>query len=111
MWRHLFVLPDHRKQGIGRAIVSWAYAQFPELAAEPAWLQSPAGARASFLKLGWADVEAVDLNLSQWVEGGEGSGTYRLQTMIREPTGESDMTGGEKLAGRTAVERGQGGEE
>ena len=90
VWRHLYVLAEHRNQGIARAMVAWADAQFPELAAEPVWLQCPDAAAAAFHKLGWRDAEVVDLDLARFTTGAESSGIHRLHAMIREPPEHGD---------------------
>ena len=78
------VLPSHQRRGIGSAIIEFALESL-ELDRLPIWLYAQPDGHNLYQKLGWKDVENVEMQLAEWAGKGKGYGLHRTVCMIREP--------------------------
>ena len=83
------VLPEWQGRGIGSAIIHWALEHL-RLDSIPVFLNAQPDGYALYKRLGWKDVENIDVDLSRWVGLNRGYGVHRTVCMIRDPSNYED---------------------
>ena len=75
--------PTWQRRGVGSAMIRWALEHLrPDTM--PVWLCAQPDGYSLYLKLGWRDVEKVDMDLSKWISPYQGYGLHRTVCMVRE---------------------------
>lgn len=85
-WTHLMVLPEYQRKGIVSAMFRYA---FDNLGANevPIWIVTQMRGRAMYLRLGFQDVDVIDVDLSEYAGPWQGFGVQRNICMLRQPGG------------------------
>lgn len=79
------VLPAWQGRGVGSAIIRWAMENL-HLDTMPVWLSAQPDGFHLYQKLGWTEIEDVDVDLSEWTGPNRGYGMHRTVCMLREPS-------------------------
>lgn len=79
------VLPSWQGCGVGSAIIRWALEDL-KLKTMPVYLTAQPDGHRLYQKLGWKDVETVDIDLSEYAGPNRGYGMHRTVCMLREPS-------------------------
>ena len=80
------VLPAWQGHGIGSAIIRWALEHL-HLDQMPFWLNAQPDGYKFYKRLGWRDIDNVDIDLSKWAGPNKGYGLHRTVCMLRDPSG------------------------
>ena len=85
------VLPLFQRQGIGSALFRYG---LDHLGADevPIWLVTQMRGRKMYLRLGFHDIEVIDVDLSEYAGPWQGFGIQRNICMLRQPRGASSDT-------------------
>ncbi len=84
------VLPQFQRQGIGSALFQYG---LECLGADevPIWLVTQTRGRAMYLKLGFQDIDVIDVDLSEYAGPWQGFGIHRNVCMLRQPGGVASL--------------------